>query len=329
MTSIQGIIILKIGLWLIYISAFFRARARGTFATQSARRIWLLFFLWNIAFTLWGDETEIALNQFFSGMPLALFIKSGCMLLTFYLYYLLLKPVRPSRLLYGFLDLLCPIMMVIGAIWYVFYGASLMGDYSNQRFLVIGIRDFVMTIYAIVIFIPYTLIMLSRERHAPMKVKQTAALTCFCCYLIVASAGMAAGITAQFGHADVEQIARTGDPAVYIGLIAFMVTMIPYRWLEILFQARRMMLYWKLRRLEQYVTRDVDARLRPPIFQDRVVKPENLELVLYQLMISILDHYHLIEKYPRYGDLYQQLEAIQQMNYSYPTLLRRLAMVKL
>lgn len=328
MTVFSWIWILKIGLWLIYVPAFFRARSRGTFASQSARRIWMLFFLWNIAFTLWGDETEIALNQFFDGMPLALFVKSGCMLLTFYLYYLLLKPVHPSRPIYYVLDALCPIVLVLGMIWYFFYGASLMDDYANERFLVIGIRDYTMTIYAVVIFIPYTLIMLSRERHAPMKVKQSAALTCFCCYLVVASAGMAAGLTARFGSADVEHIARNGDPAVYIGLIAFMVTMIPYRWLEILFQARRMMLYWKLRRLEELVTRDVEARLRPPIFQDRVVKPENLELVIYQLMISILDHYHLIEKNSRYANLYKQLEEIQQMNYGYPTMLKQLARVR-
>lgn len=306
-----------------------RARSRGRFAEQSARRIWLLFLLWNIAFTLWGDETELALNQVFGGMPLALFVKSGCMMLTFYLYYLLLKPMRPERNLYRVLDLVCPVVIFFGTICYALYGATLMRNYADRRFLVIGVRDLTMSLYAIVIFIPYTIIMLRKERHLPMRIKQSAALVCFCCYVIVASVGIAATFTVLGGYPNAEQIARTGDPAVYIGLIAFMVTMIPYRWLALLLQARRLILFWKLRQLERQILHDMESSLRPQMSQNQLAQPENLELVLYQLIISVLDHYPLLKNDPTYSHIYQQVEAINNEAHSYPELMKRLAAVRL
>ena len=145
----------------------------------------------------------------------------------------------------------------------------------------------------------------------------------------MASSGIAAGIVTLFGEQSAEKLAHISDPAVYLALIAFMVTMIPYRWLAILLQARRFILFWKLRQLEQLVLRDVESRLRPPIFQNELAQPENLELLLYQLTISVLDHYPLLKNDPVYTHIYRQVEAINKEAYSYSELMKRLAAVRL
>ena len=167
--------VFKVFLWLVFFAALWRALSRQHLIQPSARMIWLLFFLWSIAATLWGDETELFFNRVFDGVPVALVVKSGCMLLTFYLYYLLLKSLQQS-IFFGVLNMLVPVVVVCGTVWLIVDGDRLRVDYLDRRFLVIGVRDAVMAVYAVLIFIPFTTMMLKKEDYAPMRVKHGAAL---------------------------------------------------------------------------------------------------------------------------------------------------------
>lgn len=123
-----------------------------------------------------------------------------CMLLTFYLYYLILKPMQPSHSAYPYLDRLAPSVLVIGGIMLLYFTVLQPVPYLQLRSLVIVIRESAMLVYTVLIFIPYTLSMWRDEHNAPLKLKYGTALTCFTCFAFVALNGVSVGVITLAGY---------------------------------------------------------------------------------------------------------------------------------
>ena len=303
-------------LWLLFGLSLLRALWRGKLTDPAARNIWLLFFLWTIAFSLWGEASEMAFNRHFGGWPVAVYLKCACMLLTFYWYYRLLKPVRPDNRAYRYLDYLGPVTLGLGLVSFVVLGLTQPLPYERLRYLVIAAREGPMLVYAVLIFIPYTWQLWRQESHGAIRLKQGAALVCFICYVAAGSSGIAAGIITLLNRPGAPAIVQAFTPTVYVGVVAFMLALVPYRWLALPFYVQRWWLYRRLRRLETHITGE-----KMPC---RLFGSDGLELAIYRSTIAIMDHYPLAD-----AGLAGRIAALIAARPPYPLLVKRMAALRL
>jgi hypothetical protein len=145
--------LLKAGLWVIFFITLSRAYKKHKLRDISARRMWSMFFLWNIAFTLWDESGEVLIDRFFNGLPVGLFLKSACMVLTFHAYYLMLKPMKPDMQHYRLLDSLAPVMLAVGLVAFIVYSVFQSFPYADLRYLVVAVRDLTMLVYLYSIYV--------------------------------------------------------------------------------------------------------------------------------------------------------------------------------
>jgi hypothetical protein len=171
--------------------------------------------------------------------------------------------------------------------------------------------------------------MWKNEHNWSLKFKQFAALTCFTCYSLVAFSGIGAGVVTLVGDTQAEAIASSTDPAVYVGFVAFMVTLMPYRWLSFLFHLERLCVYCRLRHLENAISRVANIASTSTIALTQLINPNELELVVYRTLISILDHYHATQSIPTRVHLYEQIQAVVNQNRDYTDLVKGLTRVKI
>lgn len=318
---------LKAGLWLTFVIAFVRAYYKKKFSDRSARRMWQIFFLWNVAFLLWGEPTERLIDPLFNDLPVTLYLKSACMLLAFHLHYLVLKPLKPDARHHQFLTYLAPGVLVIGLISFVYYSMYQPMTYSQMRFLLVAARDMAMLVTVLIVFIPYTLLMLKRETHPPMKVKQVAALTCFTCYATVALSGIGAGVVTLAGGANAADVASVTNPVVYVAFVAFIVLLMPYRMLSWMFYLERLIVFRRLRKLERTITEAGSLEAAHSLALRNALNPDELELAVYRTVISILDKYFLLRSMPRRSQLHDQIQSLVDQNKEYPELVQELARI--
>ena len=318
------------GLWVIFAIGLFRAHRRQRLHTPKGRWIWLLFFLWTVAFSLWGDAMELAVNQVFKGLPVGLYVKCVCMMLTFHGYAQILKPMRSSTIMiYRVLDLLTPTVLVIIVLSFVLYARNPSIPYANLRYLVIGIRDLVMGLLAVFVFIPYTLHLRRIETNPSLKLKQSTALVCFICFVMVALGGISAFALTLLQHPDVTALIRLLRPFVYIGFFAFLMTLVPYRWLAWFFHLPRWVIYRRLRNLEQIVIRHMDGQATPREPMYRLLRVDELELAIYRTVISILDQYPYMLSSTESLPLYHQIHQATRPDSDYPELVKTLTRLHL
>lgn len=320
--------LLKAGLWLTFLITFIRAYRKKKFNDASARRIWQIFFLWNIAFLLWGEESERLIDAFFNNLPVTLYLKSACMLLAFHLHYLVLKPLKPNARHHRLLTHLAPVVLIVGIVSFVYYSIYEPVSYTHMRFLLVATRDLAMLIIVLLVFIPYTLVMLKRETHKPVKVKQVAALICFVCYSAVALSGISAGVITLVGGTNAGVIASLTNPAVYIAFVAFMVLLMPYRMVSWMFYVERLIIFRRLRLLEETITQVVSIEAPSQLAMRNLLNPDELELAVYRTVISILDNYYLLRSIPRLSNLHDQIQSLVDQNKDYPELVQELARIQ-
>jgi hypothetical protein len=118
-------------------------------------------------------------------------------------------------------------------------------------------------------------------------------------------------------------------PFVYVGFIAFLITMMPYRWLSWCFLLPRWLVYRRLYRLERFVIRHVNGQTteRQPIY--KLQRVDEMELAIYRTVISILDQYPLLRSPAHTPSLYNRIQQATRPENDYPELIRTLASLRL
>jgi len=328
MTDISPQSLMVFIVWAVFLISLARALMQGKLNDSAGRTIWSLFLLWVIAFSLWGPDAEQSLDHRLGGWPVALGLKSACMLLTFYFYYHVLRPLRADHPAYPLLDWLGPLALIAGGLSTVWYGAMPQMAYAEWRYVVIGARDLVLTVYAVLIFIPYTLILYHAEDKPLLRLKQGAALVCFVSYVGSAIGGVTAGVLTLLDHPGSTAVVSLFTPFIYTGMIAFMIALVPYRWLCVPWHVRQIWTYWRLRRLSLRLTHRAGRAPVMGLSGWDLLQGDRLDLGIYRTVIAILDHYPLVLAQPDSDPLAAQIEGIVTAQPGYTTLVSAIAAVK-
>lgn len=311
-------------IWGLFLILFLRAFVHQRVSSRQARLIWMVHFFCCIAFSFWGEDSEIALDMYIGLNHVAVFIKYMTLSIVAHLFYLLLHDVEPGHNLIA-MKRVVPITLLAGIWGLIFANQSTVLTTEQFRYFFIAIRDGVVTFYILVSFIPGILLMYRSETVEMMRLKLIFMLLISSCFLITSLGSLIAFISAVTNFGNPAIPASLVQPFVIAGMLLFILTMIPYRWFLRLAHFRQFYLYYRLKDLEKQIFRKIDKEISQ-IPEYQITKDmKSLELQIYRTTISILDHYPLLLKYDTTTSLHDKLDDCKQNTPDYEKLIRRLS----
>ncbi|MEO1439204.1 MAG: hypothetical protein AAFV33_02305 [Chloroflexota bacterium] len=311
-------------LWLLFIVTFVRALMMGHLSQSSGRRLWLMFFLSVLACTFWGEAAEMQLDRHFRDLPVALYLKYFCLVGVCHLYWQLLQDV---------VELPASTHWLNGVIWaaggaaiasWVDYALRSSLSRDDLRYIVIGARDSVISLYIFAGFFRGTRMLLRRERVAAMRLKQTAILCFFTSFVITALGSTSAGVMTILGIGDPQSASEVLQPFLYPTLFFFVVMLIPYRWYSAIPSGRNLWRYYRLKRVERRIFRLAETQPNINPQQWFVFQSGLLELSVYRTLISILDGYPMLDGQPQGKLMFEAVRNCVSQSSSYDELVQSL-----
>lgn len=313
-------------IWGLFLVLFLRAISHQRVASRQARLIWMIYFACCIAFSFWGESSEIALDQVVGFDHVAVFIKYSALSIVAHLFYLLLHDVKPDHSLIPMKHIVT-MTLSTGILGLFFANQSTILTTEQFRYLFIAARDGVVTLYILTSFIPGILGMYKAETVKLMRLKLIFILSLCACFLITSLGSLMALVWAVTNWGNPSVPASLVQPFVVAGMLCFILTMIPYRWFLRLVHFRQFYIYQRLRDLEKRIFQKIDKDIRQtPKFQ-MMQDLKSLELQIYRTTISILDHYPLLLKYDTTATLHDEVDACKQNAPDYDKLIRRLTRI--
>ena len=226
--------------WLLFVMVFVRAFIRGKIVSKQAKRIWLIFFLCCLAFTFWGESSELALDRYFGYRPVALLVKYVCLIIEAHLFYDLLNDVRPHHALIP-MKWIAPVAVVVGLVGFFVYDIYKPLSPDELRYLFIAARDSVVMVFVLLSFIPGTLAMRQDESIDMMRFKLNLIILMGLSFVVTALGSIVAAIWSLSHSGNPAVAASAVQPFVVLGIILFVLIMIPYRWILILFRVQTLL----------------------------------------------------------------------------------------
>ncbi len=312
-------------LWLIFGWMLCRALIRRRFISRRSTYIWIQFFLALTTVSLMGAAVEQSFDQLFAGHSVTVLVKSAAMIGMFHLYYLSLRDIDIEAEHYHFLAYLGPLTLVGGILYFLLFNNETILSRTGFRHLTVGLRDAVMLIYLVSAFLPSSFRLARREQVGSMKVKHIASIIACVCYVGVAVVNIAVLILYVLKVPNAEAFGAPFVILVYIGLLNFVVILLPHRWLVPLQYPSRLYRWWQIRRLAQQIQTMAEFQRPSLVLSRRELLPDQLELTIYRLLIFILDHYPLIRIRDEGKTLYHEIQAIVQSSHSYSRLITTLS----
>ncbi|MEO1290392.1 MAG: hypothetical protein AAFV93_21780 [Chloroflexota bacterium] len=313
-------------IWGLFLVLFLRALTHKRVASRQARLIWMIYFVCCIAFSFWGESSEIALDQVVGFDHVAVFIKYSALSIVAHLFYLLLSDVEPDHSLIPMKHIV-PMTLSAGIFGLIVANQSSILTTEQFRYLFIAARDGVVTFYILMSFIPGIVAMYRAETVKLMRLKLVFILVLCACFLFTSLGSLVAFVWAMTHWGNPSVPASLVQPFVVAGMLCFILTMIPYRWFMRLVHFQQFYTYQRLRDLEKRIFQKIDKDIRQtPKFQ-MTQDLKSLELQIYQTTISILDHYPLLLKYDTTASLHDEVDDCKQNAPDYDKLIRRLTRV--
>lgn len=294
-----------------------------------SRRIWIQVFLCLVAFTLFGEQAEQAIDRLFLGKPITLYVKSVALLGMIQLYEQTLQSINQAVEHYALLRWLgSGAILFLTAVFGLYFISPWM-PLSDFRLEMIALRDAVMCIYNIFSFLPNGWSFWKREQVQSMKLKHAASMVCCTSYLVVSVGSIGAALLVlahRPNHVDV--LIQTFLPAIYLVAASFLLMLLPQRRPRIFSYPARLLIYWRLRQIENRV-RHFGA-IRNPNLQTRwvILDPEQLELAIYRSLIFVLDYHPFIRVSEEGEALYSAIHQIVRSPNSYPDLVNEIIKLK-
>lgn len=310
--------------WGILIAVFLRAVVRRTVVSKRSRQLWLVFFLCCVAFTFWGENSELILDHFFAYHPVALLVKYMALISVAHLFFALLNDVRPDHALVA-LKWLSPIAIAAGLSCFFIYVKYTPIPREDLRFVFIGARDGVVMIYALLSFIPGALAIRRAETVPAMRFKLNLLILCSLSFVVTALGSVVAVLFMLTQTGDPASAAAAVQPFVLAGIVFFVLIMIPYRWFLGLFQLRRFYTYQQLLGLQQRMWKQIGLRSGNNIGLSLLTQPGELELAIYRVIISVLDTYPLLADDANGQALYDNLCSCVKTSPNYDDLVQKMA----
>lgn len=310
--------------WLTFIAVLLRAIVRAQFSSKRSKQLLLNVFLCCLAFTFWGKDAEQSLDRYFDNLPLAVYIKYVCFISVAHLFYNLLKEVQ-ARHVPTFLRWLAPISIIAGVVSFLSHAYYPVIASEELRFLVIGARDSVVLFYVLFSFIPGTLAMRRQEHVESMRFKLMAMVLCSIIFLMTAISSIVAAVMVLSQQGNPSAAAATVQPMIGIGLLLFMLIIMPHRWFMGLFQLPRLYLYYRLWQLDQRILRCKGLNPSEKFHFGLARQPQELEYAIYRVLISVLDFYPVLAQEPENYALYERVQTCIKNTSHYKDLVQELA----
>lgn len=312
------------GVWSIFLLVFLRAFLRGKVVSKRSQQLWLVFFLCCVAFSFWGKNSELILDHFFGYRPVALLVKYISLISVAHLFFALLNDVKPNHALIR-LNWLASVAITVGLFGFLAYIRYTPFPREDLRYLSIGMRDAVVMVYALVSFIPGALAMKHDETIRAMRVKLNLLILCSLSYMVTALGSVVAALLMLMQIGDPATAASAVQPFVVLGIVCFILIMIPYRWFLGLFHLRRFYTYQRLLGLEQRMLEQIGIASTTKIRISPFTQPRELELAIYRVIISVLDAYPALANDVNSYNLYINLCSCVETNPDYDDLVQRMA----
>ena len=318
-----------VAVWLVLLVALARSAWRGRLVEPASRRIWTMFLLSALSFSLWGPEAEAAVDRYASSLPLALYVKYACLIWVCHVYWQLLVELVPGVGQRWLLDYLGPAALVSGMLSLALWMWLEPVTRYQLRYLVIGARDAVVLTYILAGFLSGTAALRRREQVPAMRLKQAAIVLFFISYGVSTLGAILAGVMTLAGVGDPARAAQALQPFLYPTARFFALMAMPYRWYDGLFCAQRLVTYYRLRRLERALAGRVPDWPRTTGAQYGRLWWGGLDLAIYRTVIAILDGYRLLEELEDGAEVCARIDACVAEHGRYADLVEALAEVRL
>jgi hypothetical protein len=324
-----GKLILVIALWLLYGVLFLRTMIQKRGPQHLRLLVWTQFFLSCLTFTFTGQDTEIWADAFFDYLPVSVYVKFFCMIQIAHLYHGMIytiKPLSPARV--QGLQHLHRAALVIGAVSFLWMVISGYRPDLSFRYEVNAARDVVVSLYIIVSLLPTTLFLRQHEQIATMRLKHSVSILFCWTYLLVTATSLISLIVVRFKLADIDLLLPWFLPLTYVLYALFLIALMPHRWIVVLLIPGRLRTYWRLCQLQRAIARFTYVQAPDVNHPWKSTSLFELELAIYQVTISILDHIPLLEKRAEAISFYPALAQLSQADLTYPALVKELVAVR-
>lgn len=305
-------------LWILTLILFMRSIWKGHIRQRDTQLMWALVLTIGLSLSLWTTATEVWLNQWFGGQPVAQFVKYTGLILAVYVYTTLQR--RSLDEAGSWLQRsLAPFMIAVGLAGLAWHIHQPIVAQADIDFLIAAVRDGVISLYIMLFGLPDLLVLFRREQVRVMKLKMIFLSGLKLAYLVKSVGAVLAARAAVRNVGDPEAILIAFDPAIYVGICAFLLVLVPYRWILGTLQVDRWYIYYRLRRLYQRLVPSTDEMRR-----FGWVGLRNLEQEIYRILIAILDYYPLSED----ASLRRQIEGTVQETTHYDELVQEMVKIR-
>lgn len=285
---------------------------------------WLILFF-AIAFTFWGREAENLLDQYLNGYPVALFVKLIALVTVAYLFHEMLKIIHNKPSPFKFLDYFAFLAYPISVALFFFYITTRFIQYDQLRYLIIGIRDFIIVIYMLTHFLHRTWLIWKNEEAKITKLKGLLIFLCFVCFCITALGSISAGVLAFFDIDLALYASSVLENFVYVGALFFVLQLLPDYILLVPFIIKRWNLYWRVRKIENYIVEQPTQQIQPRQLYDY----SYLDKIIYRSTINILDHASAINQSSSKYSLAAKIQKITAQNPTYEDLIKNISRLQI
>ncbi len=317
---------LNLLLWLFFAYRFVMAVKHRKVNSGVAVRAWGVVFCMDTIAASTVPGAEALIDAQFGGLPITNLARSVMILVTAQFIMLIVRPDSPlSAARMRFFLWVNPLLAV--GIVFIFIGFVQSGlPYGANYTLIKVIRSAIMTGWMLVIVLPTFTYLWRIEQVRPMKLRYGISAVLGVLYLIQCISSISAVIATITASPLEGALLQIADTSSYLCIGLFIAIMIPYRWLMPVFYPRRLRVYRRLQQLEALVILWSTA---PPLLPNLPLNLTNvgeLELGIYQKVISILDMLSTMK--PAGAPLRARIEAVVNPALPFPELAERLAALR-
>jgi hypothetical protein len=316
---------LNLLLWVYLAHRFFSALAKRKVTDGASLQAWGVIFGCYLIAALTVDGVRTQLDSTFVGLPVSTLVRSLLMLATIHVYFLGMRRIHvyPQGVQCWFpRGNVAAALVILGMFaWFAATRRITIEDVSLQ---IKGIRDGVVVLWLLVILFPAALHLWHQEQVRPMKLHRLTDLLFFGALFGQCVSEIAWSLARYHAPSFASVLFAVERASTYLCLTLFLVMLLPLRWFMPLFYPVRLLLYWRLQRLEDAVSQHSDRPSSVGSVAMRLTHPDELEVAIYQKVIAILDRYPTLSD----GELKARIQQVVERRPSLPEIARQLAAIR-
>lgn len=303
-------------LWMVLAIQFIRALRRDKLRDTRDRLAWGMCILMGLVYTLSSRTAELQLDRMLGGLPVSLYIKFIGLLLIAHFYHLTLLPFSPAPERIQWAVSVAPAVTLVLLVCFPVV-AVLPVEREVLRGVLMAVRDSVLALMMVGVFLPTGLHLVQQEHILFMRVRHVASLLFEITFIVAALMSIIVAVELVLGRDAPQTLEQLLGFTVLLRAVLFLITLVPHRWLSVMLYPYRIYLLLRLGWFARRLARLTTARLTLP---PRL----GVEAAIYQLVIFILDSYHDLNT-PEHAALFRQVDQVVQNRPDYVQLVQGLA----